>query len=75
MDAEIAFLINEINKQKQHLVEQEDYDGAKVMKGITQQLKEFGTKIGALNAKKHQAAIDEDYDLAKKYKSEIGILR
>ncbi|GMF35745.1 unnamed protein product [Phytophthora lilii] len=73
-DAKTAARIREIQVAKDQAVENEDYDQAKRLKQMEEQLKSIGLQLARLEAQKREAVANEDYDLAKKIKQEIGML-
>ncbi|POM72333.1 Hypothetical protein PHPALM_10963 [Phytophthora palmivora] len=73
-DAKTAARIREIQVAKDQAVANEDYDQAKRLKQMEEQLKSIGLQLARLEAQKREAVANEDYDLAKKIKLEIGML-
>ncbi|GMF40249.1 unnamed protein product [Phytophthora fragariaefolia] len=73
-DAKTAARIREIQIAKDQAVASEDYDQAKRLKQMEEQLKSIGLQLARLEAQKREAVANEDYDLAKKIKHEIGLL-
>ncbi|EEY59893.1 uncharacterized protein PITG_13040 [Phytophthora infestans T30-4] len=73
-DAKTAARIREIQVAKDQAVANEDYDQAKRLKQMEEQLKSVGLQLARLEAQKREAVANEDYDLAKKIKHEIGML-
>ncbi|KAE8989823.1 hypothetical protein PR003_g24522 [Phytophthora rubi] len=73
-DAKTAARIREIQVAKDQAVANEDYDQAKRLKQMEEQLKSIGLQLARLEAQKREAVANEDYDLAKKIKHEIGML-
>ncbi|KAL4168322.1 hypothetical protein KRP22_011724 [Phytophthora ramorum] len=73
-DAKTAARIREIQVAKDQAVANEDYDQAKRLKQMEEQLKSIGLQLARLEAQKKEAVENEDYDLAKKIKHEIGML-
>ncbi|KAG7376677.1 hypothetical protein PHYPSEUDO_012923 [Phytophthora pseudosyringae] len=73
-DAKTAARIREIQVAKDQAVANEDYDQAKRLKQMEEQLKSVGLQLARLEAQKREAVANEDYDLAKKIKQEIGTL-
>ncbi|KAL3664996.1 hypothetical protein V7S43_010171 [Phytophthora oleae] len=73
-DAKTAARIREIQGAKDQAVANEDYDQAKRLKQMEEQLKSVGLQLARLDAQKKEAVANEDYDLAKKIKQEIGML-
>ncbi|KAG7395995.1 hypothetical protein PHYBOEH_002901 [Phytophthora boehmeriae] len=73
-DAKTAAKIREIQVAKDQAVANEDYDQAKRLKQMEEQLKSVGLQLSRLEAQKREAVANEDYDLAKKIKHEIGML-
>ncbi|KAL4094416.1 hypothetical protein PRIC1_010077 [Phytophthora ramorum] len=73
-DAKTAARIREIQVAKDQAVANEDYDQAKRLKQMEEQLKSIGLQLARLEAQKKEAVENEDYDLAKKIKHEIGTL-
>lgn len=73
-DAKTAARIREIQVAKDQAVANEDYDQAKRLKQMEEQLKSVGLQLSRLEAQKREAVANEDYDLAKKIKHEIGLL-
>ncbi|OWZ17499.1 hypothetical protein PHMEG_0008558 [Phytophthora megakarya] len=73
-DAKTAARIREIQVAKDQAVANEDYDQAKRLKQMEEQLKSIGLQLARLEAQKREAVTNEDYDLAKKIKQEIGML-
>ncbi|KUF94837.1 Pseudouridylate synthase 7 [Phytophthora nicotianae] len=70
-DAKTAARIREIQVAKDQAVANEDYDQAKRLKQMEEQLKSVGLQLARLEAQKREAVANEDYDLAKKIKHEI----
>ncbi|KAK1946836.1 Centrosomal protein [Phytophthora citrophthora] len=73
-DAKTAAKIREIQVAKDQAVANEDYDQAKRLKQMEEQLKSVGLQLARLEAQKREAVANEDYDQAKKIKQEIGML-
>ncbi|KAF4039552.1 UvrB/uvrC motif-containing protein [Phytophthora infestans] len=73
-DAKTAARIREIQVAKDQAVANEDYDQAKRLKQMEEQLKSVGLQLARLEAQKREAVANEDYDLAKKIKHEISML-
>lgn len=73
-DAKTAARIREIQVAKDQAVAQEDYDQAKRLKQMEEQLKSIGLQLTRLEAQKREAVANEDYDLAKQIKDEINML-
>jgi len=73
-DAKTAARIREIQVAKDQAVANEDYDQAKRLKQMEEQLKSIGLQLARLEAQKREAVASEDYDLAKNIKHEIGML-
>ncbi|KAG2520679.1 hypothetical protein BBO99_00001698 [Phytophthora kernoviae] len=73
-DAKTAAKIREIRVAKDQAVANEDYDQAKRLKQMEEQLKSVGLQLSRLETQKREAVANEDYDLAKKIKQEIGML-
>ncbi|RLN45178.1 hypothetical protein BBJ29_006187 [Phytophthora kernoviae] len=73
-DAKTAAKIKEIRVAKDQAVANEDYDQAKRLKQMEEQLKSVGLQLSRLETQKREAVANEDYDLAKKIKQEIGML-
>lgn len=73
-DAKTAARIREIQIAKDQAVAMEDYDQAKRLKQMEEQLKSIGLQLARLEAQKRDAVANEDYDLAKRIKDEINML-
>lgn len=73
-DAKTAARIREIQTAKDQAVAMEDYDQAKRLKHMEEQLKSIGLQLTRLEAQKREAVANEDYDLAKHIKDEISML-
>ncbi|TYZ60871.1 hypothetical protein PybrP1_001443 [[Pythium] brassicae (nom. inval.)] len=73
-DAKTAARIREIQLAKDQAVAMEDYDQAKRLKLMEEQLKSIGLQLARLEAQKRDAVANEDYDLAKRVKDEISLL-
>lgn len=73
-DAKTAARIREIQLAKDQAVTMEDYDQAKRLKHMEEQLKSIGLQLARLEAQKRDAVANEDYDLAKRVKDEISLL-
>lgn len=73
-DAKTAARIREIQIAKDQAVAMEDYDQAKRLKQMEEQLKSIGLQLARLEAQKRDAVANEDYDLAKRIKDEISML-
>lgn len=73
-DAKTAARIREIQAAKDQAVALEDYDQAKRLKTMEEQLKSIGLQLTRLEAQKREAVANEDYDLAKQIKDEISML-
>lgn len=73
-DAKTAARIREIQIAKDQAVASEDYDQAKRLKQMEEQLKSIGLQLTRLEAQKRDAVANEDYDLAKQIKDEIAML-
>lgn len=73
-DAKTAARIREIQIAKDQAVATEDYDQAKRLKQMEEQLKSIGLQLARLEAQKRDAVANEDYDLAKRIKDEINLL-
>lgn len=73
-DAKTAARIREIQIAKDQAVAMEDYDQAKQLKQMEEQLKSIGLQLARLEAQKRDAVANEDYDLAKRIKDEISLL-
>lgn len=73
-DAKTAARIREIQVAKDHAVAMEDYDQAKRLKQMEEQLKSIGLQLARLEAQKRDAVANEDYDAAKRIKDEISLL-
>ncbi|KAH9126690.1 hypothetical protein LEN26_000583 [Aphanomyces euteiches] len=70
-DPKTAARIREIHAAKEKAVAMEDYDQAKRLKVLEEQLKNVGLQLARLEAAKKEAAANEDYDEAKRIKEEI----
>ncbi|CAI5741337.1 unnamed protein product [Peronospora destructor] len=70
-DATMMARIHEIQVAKNKAVASEDYDQAKRLKEMEEQLNIVSWKLARLKAQKSEAVGNEDYDLAKKVKLEI----
>lgn len=73
-DAKTAARIREIQIAKDQAVAMEDYDQAKRLKQMEEQLKSIGLQLARLEAQKRDAVANEDYDQAKRIKDEINLL-
>ncbi|KDO27607.1 hypothetical protein SPRG_06875 [Saprolegnia parasitica CBS 223.65] len=73
-DAKTAAKIREIHLAKEKAVAMEDYDQAKRLKALEEQLKSVGLQLARLEAAKRDAVENEDYDAAKRIKDEIAQL-
>ncbi|DAZ92690.1 TPA: hypothetical protein N0F65_010109 [Lagenidium giganteum] len=73
-DAKTAERIREIHIAKEKAVAMEDYDQAKRLKQMEEQLKSIGLQLARLETQKREAVANEDYDLAKRVKDEIAML-
>ncbi|KAF1328219.1 Centrosomal protein, partial [Globisporangium splendens] len=73
-DAKTAARIREIQIVKDQAVAMEDYDQAKRLKQMEEQLKSIGLQFARLESQKRDAVANEDYDLAKRIKDEICML-
>ncbi|ETW01476.1 hypothetical protein H310_06987 [Aphanomyces invadans] len=70
-DAKTATKIKEIHAAKEKAVAMEDYDQAKRLKILEQQLMNIGLQLARLETAKRDAVANEDYDAAKRIKDEI----
>ncbi|RQM28847.1 hypothetical protein B5M09_003416 [Aphanomyces astaci] len=70
-DAKTAAKIREIHVAKEKAVAMEDYDQAKRLKVLEQQLMNIGLQLARLEGAKREAVANEDYDAAKRIKDEI----
>ncbi|RMX65269.1 hypothetical protein DD238_005696 [Peronospora effusa] len=70
-DVTMAARIREVQVAKNNAVVSEDYDQAKRLKKMEEQLQAISRKLARLKAQKSEAVANEDYDLAKKVKLEI----
>ncbi|RHY18501.1 hypothetical protein DYB25_006292 [Aphanomyces astaci] len=70
-DAKTAAKIREIHVAKEKAVAMEDYDQAKRLKVLEQQLMNIGLQLARLEGDKREAVANEDYDAAKRIKDEI----
>ncbi|OQR81004.1 hypothetical protein ACHHYP_16869 [Achlya hypogyna] len=73
-DAKTAARIRDIHLAKEKAVAMEDYDQAKRLKALEEQLKSVGLQLARLEAAKRDAVANEDYDAAKRIKDEIAHL-
>lgn len=73
-DAKTAARIREIQIAKDQAVTMEDYDQAKRLKQMEEQLKSIGLQLARLETQKRDAVANEDYDSAKRIKDEINML-
>ena len=67
--------IREVNLAKQYCVAQENYEQAKSLKAVEQQLKVIGVQLAKMVTQKRAAVQREDYDVAQSLKGEIDRLR
>ncbi|OQR82026.1 hypothetical protein THRCLA_11199 [Thraustotheca clavata] len=73
-DAKTAAKIREVHLAKEKAVAMEDYDQAKRLKALEDQLKSIGLQLARLETAKREAVENEDYDAAKNIKDEIARL-
>ena len=74
-DEVTASKIRQVNMAKQYCVSQENYEAAKSLKVVEQQLKVIGVQLAKMVTQKRQAVQREDYDVAQSLKGEIDRLR
>lgn len=74
-DKETSGKIRQVHAAKEQAVVSEDYDLAKQLKQLEENLKNIGLQIAKLEVEKRTAASQEDYDRAKNVKKEIQQLR
>jgi len=74
-DAETAEKIRNISAAKNACVANEDYEAAKALKTVEQQMKAIGVQLAKMEVQKSTAVQREDYDAASSLKSEIERLR
>lgn len=74
-DEVTATKIRQVNMAKQYCVAQENYEAAKSLKVVEQQLKVIGVQLAKMVTQKRQAVQREDYDVAQSLKGEIDRLR
>ena len=74
-DEVTAQKIRQVNMAKQFCVSQENYEAAKSLKVVEQQLKVIGVQLAKMVTQKRQAVQREDYDVAQSLKGEIDRLR
>lgn len=67
--------IRQVNMAKQYCVAQENYESAKSLKAVEQQLKVIGVQLSKMVTQKRAAVQREDYDVAQSMKGEIDRLR
>jgi centrosomal protein CEP104 len=75
MDPETAALLREVSTRKEAAVANEDFELAKRMKGLQDQIKHVGGTLATLVADKNRAIAEEDYDRARKVKEDITHIR
>ena len=74
-DAETADKIRNISAAKNACVANEDYEAAKALKTVEQQMKAIGVQLAKMEVQKNTAVQREDYDAASSLKLEINRLR
>ena len=74
-DAETADKIRHISAAKNACVNNEDYEAAKALKQVEQQMKAIGVQLAKMESQKSTAVAREDYDAAQGLKREIARLR
>lgn len=75
MDADTAAMLREVALRKEAAVAGEDFELAKRLKALQDQIKHVGGTLAALTADKARAVEQEDYDTAARLKDEIGRIR
>lgn len=75
MDTDTAAMLREVALRKEGAIVAEDYELAKKLKLLQDQIKHVGGKLAALANDKMKAVEDEDYDTASRIKDEMNIIR
>ena len=74
-DRATADKIRSINTAKAHCVQREDFQAAKALKNVEQQMKAIGVQLAKMETQKQTAVDREDYDTARTLRDEIKRLR
>ena len=74
-DKATADKIRSINTAKAQCVKREDFQAAKALKNVENQMKAIGVQLSKMESQKKTACAREDYDAAKTLRDEISRLR
>jgi centrosomal protein CEP104 len=75
MDADTAAMLREVAGRKEAAVADEDFELAKRLKALQDQIRHVGGTLAGLAADKARAIAEEDYDAAARLKDEINRIR